>query len=788
MAGTADSALNRSVNSPLDAPPNPEEPSLPLYLAGSMIALCGTLAANEALARPDYEWMKNSLLLTGLGFVFSYGCRRLGIRSQVVDFGLVAVVVLLLAGIVGGHISLEQFLPVGSDAPNFHLIVVLVWGGTFWAWALRSDNRVMGMAVPAMAILGLAASVDFNDPILICFGVFILTVIFLLIHQNFLQARSRAAGAARMAASSRLLLAQFTQAGLCSLAVLLVGMVVIIPAQAVFARLSLAQAIRRLANIKTPGLPGSTARSFSDEDTLDIGTGTAWSSSAETMMQVTPSDGREHYWRGRTYDLYTGIGWQSSMEEDKVAAEGPFAAGDRERYRVRPNLTPGDENVADAVPTLTATFQVFGDTNQFYYAANPRQVLLEPMAIRYNQGLRICDDGRLDLLSSLPVRLSYTIISLPAPDVDQPETQSRLRRAGTDYPPLVRSLYLGVQADGVTQPGDVTFFQQAVADAVQDLPPNRRDPLDEALALREWVSRRCTYSLTPPPIPDDADHVRIFLDENRRGYCDLFASSLTILCREAHIPARLATGFAPGEPNGSSFNLRGEDKHAWTEVYFPGAGWVALDATVGSATDGSVPNAGKPGRGGWPGWLRRLRVGLSTGRTLVFPLLAVIVLLVGYVLKTELYGRWRANRPGVSGAVFPAPLSPTALGRQFRRLAHALVRLGLARRPSETPGEHAARAAIDLPVLEREFDVSLSRPLLIALTDAFAQACYGRPGTPAVEVEQWEGALGEFEAAARRVFWVRQWRWITHWGRTVPRMIPVRQAGQSQNPPLHQIP
>ena len=44
-------------------------------------------------------------------------------------------------------------------------------------------------------------------------------------------------------------------------------------------------------------------------------------------MHVTPSDGQEHYWRGRTYDLYTGDGWQSSLENQTqtVVEGGPDA-------------------------------------------------------------------------------------------------------------------------------------------------------------------------------------------------------------------------------------------------------------------------------------------------------------------------------------------------------------------------------------------------------------------------------------------------------------------------------
>ena len=156
-----------------------------------------------------------------------------------------------------------------------------------------------------MAVLGMAAEIDVNTPVLVCFGVFILTVIFLLIHQNYLQNRGRAAGLLS-SAPERLLLAQLAQAVFCGVAVLLIGLSVIVPAQAVFSHLSLAQAIRHLAAIQTDRGSPNTVQRFYDEDNLAIGTGDAWSSSPDVFMRVTPSDGQPHYWRGRTYDVYTG--------------------------------------------------------------------------------------------------------------------------------------------------------------------------------------------------------------------------------------------------------------------------------------------------------------------------------------------------------------------------------------------------------------------------------------------------------------------------------------------------
>lgn len=735
--------------------PTPDAPSPALYLAGGVIALCGIFAADAALTQPDPGWVGRTMLLSALGFVFSYGSRLLGIRPAAVYLGFGAVVLLLLAGVAAGQVAPEQFLPLGADNPILRLLAGLVWGGTVWAWALRTDAAVMFVTVPVMAVLGLSASTDLNNPVLACFGVFILTVIFLLIHQNFLQNRLRAAAEARARVPARLLLAQFVQAGLCGLGVLLAGLVVIIPAQAAFSHLSLTQAIRRLtAGKHTPAIAGGATR-FSDGDSLDIGTGAAWSSSAEIVMHVTPSDGQEHYWRGRTYDVYNGAGWTSGLENVKDAARdgGPTPDGEQKTYFLLPGQMQGNEDGPTA-PPLTATYRVFGDTSQFYYPASPRSVVIPADAAEPGDGVRVCKDGWLTLASGYSVRFPYQTVSIPPPDPALPDVQARLRSAGEDYPAEVRVRYLDLKADGLMQPEDADFFRRSVAEATHLLPPDRRDPLDDALALRDWVSRRCTYSLAPPPIPADADHVRYFLNDGRRGYCDMFASSLAVLCRADGIPARLATGFAPGDPDGASgFNLRSEDKHAWTEVYFPRTGWVALDATAGAATDGTVPRPAGARRADLLTALRRFGAGLGARWGLVAPLLAAVALLVGFVLKTEVYDRWRAKRPRtVRAASAYVPVPSSGLGRRYARLLRALSRLGLDRHPSETPDEHSARVLPLLPALESECGVSLSRPLVSGLTAAVALACYARPGADS-DPAKWDDALAHFESASWRAYW-----------------------------------
>ena len=99
-------------------------------------------------------------------------------------------------------------------------------------------------------------------------------------------------------------------------------------------------------------------------------------------------------------------------------------------------------------------------------------------------------------------------------------------------------------------------------------------------ALRYFQENPFVYTLTPPALENDPTHA--FLFETRRGYCEHFASSFTVLMRAAGIPARVVVGYQGGEVNPLSRHLtvRQSNAHAWSEVLLPGEGWVRVDPTA----------------------------------------------------------------------------------------------------------------------------------------------------------------------------------------------------------------
>ena len=57
---------------------------------------------------------------------------------------------------------------------------------------------------------------------------------------------------------------------------------------------------------------------------------------------------------------------------------------------------------------------------------------------------------------------------------------------------------------------------------------------------------------------------------------------MAMTLRELEVPARLVTGYLPGDRSeGDRYEVPMQALHAWVEAYFPGTGWVRFDPTPG---------------------------------------------------------------------------------------------------------------------------------------------------------------------------------------------------------------
>jgi transglutaminase-like putative cysteine protease len=300
----------------------------------------------------------------------------------------------------------------------------------------------------------------------------------------------------------------------------------------------------------------------------------------------------------------------------------------------------------------------------------------------------------------------------------------------------------------------------------------------KAEALQAYFrSGAFTYSLPTPGTASSgavsggeglSDLVR-FLQVTRTGFCQQYASAFAALARIDGLPTRVAVGFVPGKPRGTStYVVTGADTHAWPQVYLgPEVGWWSFEPTPGSAIPawpvaantriGTGPNTKTPttlpggghGRTGLPKTSTPAAdalppaasaKGAHSHRTSPGPavpvLLIVLALLVAAVLLTgpsaRIVRRRRARDP--AGRILGAWSSATS----------ALALVGVVQRRSETFAELARRAARvnAIPAPEARELLKLARDTEVA---AFAPTI----PPPEVVVEAVEAAR-KVAAVARR--------------------------------------
>jgi transglutaminase-like putative cysteine protease len=405
-----------------------------------------------------------------------------------------------------------------------------------------------------------------------------------------------------------------------------------------------------------------------------------------------------YYWRGYTYDLYTGRGWRTEGTQTiNYGAGEPAVFGDRSRAefdrqygRDVPMTLPGHRTVRQAV-------RVVGDVGGLLYVAGN----LVTADQNYSVAWRPPEDAFGANIGATTYRADSLVTAV---------SEKELRSAGSDYPEWVRNRYL-------TLPDEVPARVKSLA---LDLTATAPTPYDRARAIEAYL-RTFTYTLDVPTPPFDQDVADYFLFDLKKGYCDYYATAMVVLARAAGLPARLAMGYATGDYD--IFNARyivtEADAHSWPEIYFPGYDWIEFEPTAGlppirrPAETAPLVFSGPRGileplvaRRVWLGWLQRL--GLPGGLTL---------LIVGGVVWAIADG-WRLRR-----------LPPDAAAAMlYQRLYHHGRRLDVPVRAGDTPYEFAASLTERLTDLaqKRRWGKLLTPAIqeVLYLTDLYVQVCY----------------------------------------------------------------
>ncbi|MGI8422634.1 MAG: transglutaminase TgpA family protein [Chloroflexota bacterium] len=266
---------------------------------------------------------------------------------------------------------------------------------------------------------------------------------------------------------------------------------------------------------------------------------------SQRVVMTVKSD-EPYYWRGATYDTWTGRDWLSTDKIPLTRTEKQAVLPPRFGLRKRVKLD----------------FEINQTRSDLIYAPDePVQISIPYKVFTRGGEPAVQDFSALRAKKPAIPKMTYSVEALTTI-----ASVEELRAAPADVPELVRRY---------TQLPDVP---QRVRDLATQLGRPHRNNYNKAVAIEQFL-RRYPYTLDVRPAPPDRDAVEYFLFDLKQGYCDYFASSMVVLLRLSGIPARLATGYVAGKFDNttSKFIVTEEEAHSWPEVYFPSIGWMAFE-------------------------------------------------------------------------------------------------------------------------------------------------------------------------------------------------------------------
>lgn len=261
------------------------------------------------------------------------------------------------------------------------------------------------------------------------------------------------------------------------------------------------------------------------------------------------------YWRAIVFDKYSGNGWTSTS--DQTAS---FDASDP-RMKAMPMTMRR---------VITETVQVRLPTDNLVISASQPLQVNQPVNAKFMVGRTGQNQTFLDLQSvrmQNPLSLGdeYIVLSsLSAAD------EPTLRKASTQIPSYIRGAYLDVPAS----------VPQRVRALALQITANAQNNYDKARAIELYLREHIVYNDSVDPIPPEVDGVDYVLFERPEGYCNYYASAMALMARIVGIPARVASGYAVGEPSDDGlYHINESNAHSWPELYFGELGWVEFEPT-----------------------------------------------------------------------------------------------------------------------------------------------------------------------------------------------------------------
>lgn len=193
----------------------------------------------------------------------------------------------------------------------------------------------------------------------------------------------------------------------------------------------------------------------------------------------------------------------------------------------------------------------------------------------------------LDIPSNLPTNSQLTtdiqvLSALPVQKLTRYKLSSYTSYMLPKNSKITMERYLRLPESHSTASGSNLSKSRKLINELKD----KSNPLNTVKNVLNYFSTQDFYYSRQLPLLYN-NPVDEFLFETKRGYCEHYASSFTVLMRLAGIPARIITGYQGGEinPIDNYMTIRQSDAHAWSEVYLEEKGWVRIDPTAAIPAD-----------------------------------------------------------------------------------------------------------------------------------------------------------------------------------------------------------
>ncbi|MDA8211868.1 MAG: transglutaminaseTgpA domain-containing protein [Clostridia bacterium] len=271
------------------------------------------------------------------------------------------------------------------------------------------------------------------------------------------------------------------------------------------------------------------------------------------------------YWRGQSFDLYTGTGWQKKMDPAARVSEEDYVFNSA---RAKPG--------SGVVQKFTFAKGVSSNIGFSGYltkalAVEDKEYLVEPL-------------GDVVIPHMIKPGESYRVL------VEKPAwTPGQLRKAGAEdgSGPIWPQTYLEL-------PEKLPVRIKATTREIVRGLSNR---YEQVKAVESYLRTNYPYTQELEKPPPGRDMVDYFLFTARKGYCTYHASAMAVMLRSLGIPTRLVIGFTTGDwqEQEGVYEVRDRDAHAWVEVLFPTVGWVPFEPTASFRLPGEpVENVSLP--------------------------------------------------------------------------------------------------------------------------------------------------------------------------------------------------